>query len=141
MCTMFSSLQNFAKGIRKADLSERFNEAKKHIQFVVGLYEEQWEEGSLFLHDHPATATSWALEELKNLEANTGAHIYVADQCMYGLETWAEDKKVMMPAKQITRFITSSLEICLELQKICDGSHRRQALIGGRAKWAARYPE
>ena len=114
---------------------------KKHIQFVVGLYEEQWKEGRLFLHEHPATATSWDLEELKKLEAKTGAHIYVADQCMYGLETWAEDKKVMMPARKTTRFMTNSIEIGLELQKRCDGSHQHQALVGGRAKWAARYPE
>ena len=71
---------------------------------MVGLYEEQWKEGRLFLHEHPAIATSWDLEELKKLEAKTGAHIYVADQCMYGLETWAEDKKVMMPARKPYKF-------------------------------------
>ena len=93
MCTMFSSLQNLTKDKSKADWSERYNEAKKHIQFAVCLYEEQRKEGRPFLHEHPATATSWDLEELKKLEAKTGAHIHVADQCMYGLETWAGDKK------------------------------------------------
>ena len=59
MCTMFSALENASKGRRRHDLTTRFAEAREHIKFVVSLYELQWQEGILFLHEHQATATSW----------------------------------------------------------------------------------
>ena len=124
MCTMFSALQNLSKGRRRHDWTTRFAEAREHIKFVVSLYEVQWQEGRFFLHEHPATATSWDLEEIKEMSRKTGVEIYTADQCMYGLETWGMDGSTMEPAKEMTKFVTNSLEVGWELQSRCDGQHK-----------------
>eukprot|EP00973_Karenia_brevis_P080860 11217079-Karenia_brevis.AAC.1 len=62
---MFSNLQNLTPWT-----PERVNElgeAREHIQFVVKLYAKQIEAGRVFLHEHPANATSWDLEEIAEL--------------------------------------------------------------------------
>ena len=79
MCTMFSALQNLSKGRRRHDWTARFTEAREHIKFVVSLYKVQWQEGRFVLHEHPATATSWDLEEIKEMSQKTGEEIYIAD--------------------------------------------------------------
>ena len=140
MCRMFSSLQNLTKNKRRPEWEERFVEAKAHLKFMMEVYEEQWKHGRLFLHEHPAGATSWDLEEVKKLEEKTGAYLVKADQCMYGLMTWGKDGLEAVAAKKPTKFMTNSWEIGRELQKRCDGQHNHQELINGRAQWAARYP-
>ena len=139
MCTLFSSLQNLSKKTRKEEWTVRFEEAKSHIKFVVSLYEEQWANGRLFLHEHPATATLWDLEEIKELEKKAGVLVHRADQCMYGLETRGSQGEAML-AKKPTKFMANPLEIGLELQRRCNGEHEYQDLTGGRAKWAASSP-
>ena len=69
-----------------------------------------------------------------------GVDVSSADQCMYGLKTWGPNGKKDMHAKKPTKFMTNCAEIKKELQKKCNGQHKHQALMGGRAKWAARYP-
>eukprot|EP00973_Karenia_brevis_P051875 7204816-Karenia_brevis.AAC.1 len=40
-----------------------------------------------------------------------------------------------------TKFMTNAMEVAKELRRRCDGSHKHQALLSGRAAGAARYPE
>ena len=57
------------------------------MMFVITLYRKQIKEGRVFLHEHPAHATSWSMREVKKLAQTQGVLIYEADQCMYGLTT------------------------------------------------------
>ena len=110
------------------------------MKFVAGLYRRQMREGRLFLHEHPAGASSWMLKEIKELCEEDGVETVIGDQCMYGLKTWSMDGKEQVSARKRTRFMTNSRGIAQELNKKCDGSHVHQELISGRAKDAARYP-
>ena len=139
---MFSSLQNLSKNRRGPGQAEQFEEALAHIKFVVKLYKMQVESGNYFLHEHPAGATSWDTEEIRKMTQGTGVQITVADQCMYGLRTWSKDpKKLDKPARKRTKFMTNGVEIAEELKKRCDLKHEHQALVDGRAREAAQYPQ
>ena len=45
----------------KEDWQQAYNKAAEHIKFVFELYDMQVRSGRYFLHEHPATATSWTL--------------------------------------------------------------------------------
>ena len=110
MCTMFSALQHLSKNERRPGWEDKFAEAKRHIEFVVELYEIQWRAGRLFLHEHPATATSWDLECIRQLESKFGVVLTRADQCMYGLETYGKQGEAKA-AKKATKFLTNIVGI------------------------------
>ena len=63
-----------------------------------------------------------------------------ADQCMYGLKTSGPGGREM-PAQNPTRLMTNSWAIAGELDRRCDGTHKRQPLLSGRAGPAAIYPK
>ncbi len=141
-CRMFSSLQNLNRKHWSDDREAQLVEAKRHIEFVVSIYKKQLEAGRYFLHEHPAGATSWDLDEIKKLQKETNVQISIADQCQYGLKTWSNNKgKRDAAAKKKTKFMTNSAEIAQELSKRCNSNHRHQPLVDGRAKDAAEYPE
>ena len=93
------------------------------------------------MHEHPATALSWAEPEIAALARHPMVYSVVADQCQYGLTTPAEsDPSKQMPALKPTRFMTSSLQMASLLNKRCPRNHTHQQLVGGRAAAAAYYP-
>ena len=110
-----------------------------HLRFVAGLYREQMESGRMFLHEHPAAATSWSLAEIQEVGNKKGVHTVVADQCMFGLTT-TKKGEARHQRENKTRFMTNSYHIAAALDRRCDGTHQHQALVDGRAQAAARYP-
>jgi hypothetical protein len=74
MCTSFSQLQRLNGGIS----IERWEEAVEHIKFVTELYEVQHKGGRLFLHEHPAQASSWALKSVQDLSTKKGVYMTCA---------------------------------------------------------------
>ena len=62
-------------------------EAVQHLHFVTGLYKLQLEGGQHFLHEHPATASSWADPLMERLMKQKGVSNVVSDQCEYGFLT------------------------------------------------------
>ena len=56
------------------------------------------------------------------------------------METWGNKKYEHMVAKKPTKFMTNSEGLAAELCRRCDGSHKHQTFLGGRAAEAARYP-
>ena len=142
-CRLFSALQNLSKHKQKSEEQrQELVEAKEHIKFVVELYKEQVKNGRWFLHEHPAQATSWDMEEIKQMAAETGVKITTADQCMYGLRTWGANRQIKdKHARKRTKFMTNSEHLANELNKRCKGEHAHQELVDGRAKEAAKYPE
>ena len=86
MCTMFSKLQALSGW--SEDKQRKWCEAREHIKFMIAVYRRQLREGRWFLHEHPDSASSWGLEEVRKLMMEEGVVTTVAHQCMYGLRTW-----------------------------------------------------
>ena len=74
------------------------------------MYKKQIDQGRLFLHEHPATATSWSLEEVGKVATYAGVDIITADLCMHGLMTTGPHK-IPTPAQKKTKFMTNSTAI------------------------------
>ena len=93
MCTWFSVLQQLNKGKKDPEEWEQgFQRAVEHIKFVFELYDMQVRGGRYFLHEHPATATSWKLPEVVEFCARY-PHLYAVTSamCQLGLTTTGVD--------------------------------------------------
>ena len=145
MCTAFSAWQFINNKKRDPTVVAReYTRAMIHIRFCMELYKLQADAGRYFLHEHPASAMSWAEPEVRRIAQMQGVQIAVGDQCMYE----AADKDGD-PIKKPTKFMTNSACIAEALSKRCGGklgwcsrpSGGRHALCNGnRAKAAAIYP-
>ena len=145
MCTAFSAWQHINKLKRDPSVvSREFVRAMVHIRFCMELYKLQMDEGRYFLHEHPASATSWAQPEVRKIEQLVGVRVAVGDQCQYEAADKAGD-----PIKKPTKFMTNSTHIADSLSRRCSGKlgwcsrpqGGRHALCNGeRAKLAAIYP-
>ena len=59
MCTMFSAMKTlFRPQMGEARFQKELKKARRHLDFVVSLYERQAAAGRYFLHEHPAQASS-----------------------------------------------------------------------------------
>ena len=82
------------------------------------------------------------MQEIHELRKDPKVMTSVIDQCMNGLRTWGQDRKVKyMEAKTTTRFLTISNIITEQLETRCEERHEHQALIRGRVTEATPYPE
>ena len=138
MCTMYSALQNLTPWT--PEKTRRWREDRQHLQFMCQVYAWQANRGAWFLHEHPASASSWSLAEMRQVAQMPGVAMSVADQCMYGLMTWGQNGREWKSARKRTRFMSNSQEILKELGRQCNGQHEHQHLKGKRAELAARYP-
>jgi len=93
-CTWFSPLQNISKHKRDAaDLEAQEAEAMHHLKVATGAYKEQHLRGRYFLHEHPAAASSWKTDPIKEVEALHGvrncarAHVQMG-ACEHRQERW-----------------------------------------------------
>ncbi len=144
MCTAFSLLQALSKnkgdGQKKKQL---FARALKHIRFCVSLYWEQIKHGRYFLHEHPASATSWKLTDIKQLLLHPGVVKVVGHMCAYGMKS--VDEKFEGLVKKPTGWLTNSPYIAEQVSALCSNRwkgqlHRHVHLRSGRAKAAEVYP-
>ena len=84
MCTAFSSWQNINSKFRDPRVVEQeLSRARVHLEFCIELYREQLNTGRLFLHEHPAGASSWQEEAMKKLAGEVEVLKATADQCQY----------------------------------------------------------
>ena len=77
------------------------------LEFAVQVYREQLAAGRHFLHEHPASASSWAEPCMRRLSSAPGVHEVVGDQCRFGLLSPGEHGEPG-PAKKPTRFLSSA---------------------------------
>lgn len=98
MCTILSSLQNLSGW--NSEKERRWREDRGHLAFMGSVYQKQVKEGRWFLHEHPAAATSWSLNEITKVMEMKGVQTVVGDQCMYGLKTWGQDGRSWERARQ-----------------------------------------
>ena len=104
MCTAFSSWQRINDKIMDPTVCA----AEKargliHLSFCVDLYREQHKNNRYFLHEHPASATSWQSEVMEKLSSEDGIIKVTCDQCQYGMED--PDGNLI---KKPTTFLTNS---------------------------------
>ena len=139
-CTFFSA---WKQGINYKRMSPEKveslrREAVQHLHFVIGLYRLQVENGRHFLHEHPATATSWSDPWTLRLLEHPKINVVTSDQCEYGLLT-PDSEGRPTPGKKPTRWMSSSAHMLKPLSQRCSGQHEHQHLVGGRAKAAEDY--
>ena len=140
-CTAFSILQALnKKRVTGAVRARQLAEAQVLLGFAIEIYEMQLRAGRHFLHEHPASASSWGDPRVARLLRDPRVGVVTGDQCRYGLQARCEGGG-QAPARKPTRFMSSSPAILERLSLRCRGAHRHQTLLGGRrASAAAIYP-
>ena len=109
------------------------------VDFAVEVCRIQLRAGRAFIFEHPRTATSWELEPLKLLMGEKGVFESVFDMCCFGM--MSKDEQGPGLVRKTTRILTNSEEIVGATLHRCQGGHRHVALVSGRAKACAEYPE
>ena len=85
-CTAFSRIQGLNKGrVDPHELERRQVEAQVLLSFALSVYAWQLGRGRYFLHEHPATASSWKLPEVAALHCRDGVATAVSDACVFGM--------------------------------------------------------
>ena len=64
---------------------DKYQQGLAHLEYAVQLYWEQISRGRFFIHEHPATASSWGLPMVKELERHPGVQIVTGDMCRWGM--------------------------------------------------------
>merc|ERR1712026_132976 len=106
-CTDFCAIQNLnRRRWSPHEVQRRRAEAMALLGFAVEIYWLQLEAGRHFLHEHPATASSWRERLVQALRRDPRVGEVVGDQCRYGLKT-AGPHGEWWPAKKPTRFLSS----------------------------------
>jgi hypothetical protein len=139
-CTDFSSWNTRLnhKRMSEQEVRRRKVEAETLLGFAIEVYEHQMRHGRHFLHEHPASATSWLCPKMAKLRERKGVGEVVGHLCQYGLTTRAGTDRA--PAMKPTRFLSSAPEVLKLLGKKCTREHTHQRLAQGRARDAAIYP-
>ena len=143
-CTVFSSMQNINQRHHVGEAWEvKYQQGLSHLEYAVQLYWEQISRGRFFLHEHPATATSWGLSLIKELERYPGVQIVTGDMCRWGmtLEKDTTGDEPVRLVKKPTKWMTNSPILAKLLQARCNGQHEHERLEGSsRTKQAESYP-
>ena len=85
MCTAFCAGPKLNQQRRDPEVVEReLRKATMHMEFVCKLHKAQVEAGMYFLHEHPATASSWGLKCVQEVLHLDGVDVTHGDQCQYG---------------------------------------------------------
>lgn len=134
-CGPFSPLQrlNFPK-MSFAKVMSVVGEGLQHVRTSAQVCRRQYEQGRLFLFEHPRPSKAWEEKELEALKRLPGVHVCNFNMCRYGMRVHKELNK------KATTMITNSPEIAAQLQLVCEGGHVHETLMGGRAAKAAEYP-
>ena len=113
-----SAWQYINRAKRPADMVKRKLVAGRvHLAWCCKLYCDQIKRGAFFLHEHPAGATSWSEDCVREVLAFDGVARVVADQCEPGQETEAGE-----PIRKPTGFMSNSPCILGQLHRKCTGS-------------------
>ena len=141
-CTMFSQLQRLNKNMGSPEWNKLFREACEHLKFSVSVYFKQLKEGRYFLHEHPAGATSWEVQCIRDLLRAPSVHTVDADLCAFGLSS--SDEVGAGLVRKTTTFVSNSPELARRLGRRCMNrvvphSHRHVRLTNGRAQAAQEY--
>ena len=132
-CTVFSSMQNINQKHNVGELWEmKCQQGLTHLEFAVQLYWEQISRGRFFIHEHLATASSWGLPLIQELERHPGVQVVIGDMCRWGMtldkDTSLEETTRLV--KKPTKWMTNSPVLAKLLQARCNGQHEHEKLEG-----------
>ncbi|CAK0855964.1 unnamed protein product [Prorocentrum cordatum] len=149
-CDPFSQLQYLNRLTTDEKVRERrLRDGREGLRVAIEAYNKQYDAGRYFLHEHPATATSWKEQGMEELMSREGVYYAQGPMCRYGLQLPEKyrDESDGVPeyVRKETGFITNSEEIWHELNGKCSNLvggelHRHTELKGGVAHFAAKYP-
>ena len=129
-CTVFSPMQNINQ---KHHVGEAWEKRKQDgmdlLLFAIQCYWDQIERGMFFLHEHPATASSWDVVEVMELAAHPGVHIVTSDTCRWGMrvrDEIPEDQGQPYLVKKPTIWMTNCKPMAELLSLQCDGGHSHE---------------
>ena len=100
------------------EVRRRIIQAKLHLEFCIELYEYQVKRGLHFLHEHPASATSWADDRVQELIQKLGIEPVIGHMCQYGMVHVDKSGKEW-PVLKPTRWLSSSPALLRRLGRKC----------------------
>ena len=127
MCRAFSQLQSFNGNIHKDQYWKMQQDAREHLKFCMALYQIQIDNGMYFLHEHPYSAKSWDLPEVKSISQQPGVETIRGDMCCFGM--YQDTPGGPMLVKKPTGFMTNAAGISAELGIKCEGGHKHIQLL------------
>ena len=147
-CTKFSMLQNlsYPKWCKDPAKFEKhlveLRQAKELLRFCAEICELCRQVGSIFVFEHPWSASSWDEKCLRQLISQPDVHLARTDQCQFDLRT--EQGEFM---RKRSGFLTNSVEIANALNKSCQRNHQHCHVMGravgsqwNRSRLAQKYP-
>ena len=145
-CTVFSSMQNTnQKHHGTPEWEKKCEDGLTLLQFSVDVCWDQISRGKFFLHEHPATASSWDLPMIRELAEHLGVTIVTGDMCRWGMhlteerENQGTDQSVLV--KKPTKWMTNRSLLATLLSVRCTGGHEHSKLEGSnRTTQASKYP-
>jgi hypothetical protein len=139
-CTAFSIMNGLNKSKMPAETRERrLTEGKVLLNFALDVYTWQHRRGKYFIHEHPQSASSWELPEVRAVQCLDGVTSVVNDACVFGMMSIDRDG-TSKPVKKPTRWLSNAPALLRHLTGRCAGKHEHTRLLGGRAAGAAVYP-
>ena len=136
-CGPFSPLQNF--NYARMDIKKAMaivGNGLHLLEFAMDVFQWQHLRGKVALFEHPAPSRAWEEECVQKILELPGVQRVRADQCQFGLRTSPHEELHRKP----TDFMVNSREVAHRLSVRCQGGHRHQPLMNGRAKKAEQYP-
>jgi hypothetical protein len=148
-CTPFSAWNvnmNYPK-MDSEDVRRRRAEGMVHLAFSAEIYATQVRGGRYFLHEHPATADSWAQDPMNKVLGMKGVDTVVGDMCSFGM-TSVNNEGEEHPVLKPTRWASNSPQILKRMAVRCTNRgarstdrHQHTELSGKtRTSAAAIYP-
>ena len=96
-------------------------------------------EGDVFLHEHHANDVSWIEPPMTELLSMSGVETNVVHPCGIGIAT-ASGEGTMVPARNPTKWESSSHWMHRRRDRRCQRLHTHQSLLSGLAKATNKYP-
>ena len=121
---------------------KKYEDALALLHFAVDVYWDQVSRGKSYLHEHPATASSWDVPAIRELAEHPGV---TGDMCRWGMHLTEEkedqgaDQAVLV--KKPTKWMTNCPLLATMLGVRCLGGHEHSRLEGShRTLQASKYP-
>ena len=136
-CTVFSSMQNInQKHHGTPEWEKKYEDGLTLLQFFVDVWWDQISRGKFFLHEHPATVSSWDIPMIRDLTAHLGVSVVTGDMCRWETHL-AEERKTQgtdqpVLVKKPTKWMTNCPSLAILLGVRCTGGHEHSKLEGSR---------
>ena len=142
-CTMFSALQRLwsQRRMPTAVWDRRWKQAVEWLRHCMEAIKIQISKGQRFMFEHPARASSWSLETIKEVQRLPGVLSVSFDMCSLGMKSPLNE-----PIKKRTVIMTNDAWLAKELgQHQCSRDHAHRHIQGSQlgpsvSRWCQVYP-